>query len=273
MYKAATTHVPTPSTSSPFANHSSSPTYALLHLGIKLYGNGTMSKHVASLQPGDVVKIRGPMGPSLSFNKWRRVVLLAGGSGIIPLACLFSKIHAYNIGQHRSSRPIPRTADVNRHSLSLNGDSSSLLASSFISVGSQRDRMEMDGRYSRADTDASDDQGGKIRHSASWQVDGWQTTLLHFVHSSADQVFRNDFEALCESAATLLPGEPPPMKYALHARRPSLDLLTKVCPASRDFDPSFDRVFVCGPLGFNNAVEDILNQLGYPTGCIVCLQS
>lgn len=61
-------------------------TEGYVELLIKFYDHGLMSSHVCSLQPGDTVQMRGPIG-SLNWvpSALPRVVLIAGGTGITPM--------------------------------------------------------------------------------------------------------------------------------------------------------------------------------------------
>lgn len=57
-----------------------------LELVVKGYANGKMSKHLVELQPGDELEMKGPiMKLPLTPNKYKKLGLIAGGSGITPM--------------------------------------------------------------------------------------------------------------------------------------------------------------------------------------------
>ena len=60
---------------------------------IKSYDKGNMSKHVAELKPGDTLDFKGPM-PKLKYeaNKYKRIGMLAGGTGITPMLQVLEEI-------------------------------------------------------------------------------------------------------------------------------------------------------------------------------------
>lgn len=53
---------------------------------IKVYPEGKMSQHFASLKPGDVVEVKGPIEKiKYTPNMKKRIGMIAGGSGITPM--------------------------------------------------------------------------------------------------------------------------------------------------------------------------------------------
>ncbi|CAK9169158.1 unnamed protein product [Ilex paraguariensis] len=60
---------------------------------IKVYPEGKMSQHFASLKPGDVVEVKGPI-EKLRYtpNMKKRIGMIAGGSGITPMLQIIDSI-------------------------------------------------------------------------------------------------------------------------------------------------------------------------------------
>lgn len=63
-----------------------------LQLLVKVYPGGKMSGHLFSLKPGDSVEVKGPM-PKLKYesNKYQKVGMIAGGTGIAPMLQVLEK--------------------------------------------------------------------------------------------------------------------------------------------------------------------------------------
>lgn len=57
-----------------------------MDLVVKGYAKGKMSKHIAELEVGDSLDIKGPI-PKIKYepNKWKHVGMVAGGTGITPM--------------------------------------------------------------------------------------------------------------------------------------------------------------------------------------------
>ncbi|DAZ92836.1 TPA: hypothetical protein N0F65_000516 [Lagenidium giganteum] len=64
-----------------------------VELVVKGYPSGTMSKHIVELQVGDSLEIKGPI-PKFKYeaNKYKKVALIAGGSGLTPCLQVAKKI-------------------------------------------------------------------------------------------------------------------------------------------------------------------------------------
>lgn len=60
---------------------------------IKIYPDGKMSQHFASLKPGDVVEVKGPI-EKLRYtpNMKKHIGMIAGGSGITPMLQIIEAI-------------------------------------------------------------------------------------------------------------------------------------------------------------------------------------
>nr|XP_039251682.1 NADH-cytochrome b5 reductase-like isoform X1 [Styela clava] len=65
-----------------------------LTLVIKLYKNGKMSSVVSDWKVGDLVRCRGPVGSQIQYscNKWGKILLIAAGTGITPMAKVIQTI-------------------------------------------------------------------------------------------------------------------------------------------------------------------------------------
>ncbi|MBN2368621.1 FAD-dependent oxidoreductase [Candidatus Woesearchaeota archaeon] len=63
---------------------SSSPTEDFLMITVKHIPNGIMSTHLHQVGPGDVLDFVGPVGKFVFEESMKKVVLVAGGSGISP---------------------------------------------------------------------------------------------------------------------------------------------------------------------------------------------
>jgi cytochrome-b5 reductase len=60
---------------------------------IKVYPDGKMSQHFASLKPGDVVEVKGPIEKlRYSPNMKKHIGMIAGGSGITPMLQVIEEI-------------------------------------------------------------------------------------------------------------------------------------------------------------------------------------
>lgn len=65
---------------------SSDEDHGFFDLLIKSYPTGNISKHVAGLQVGDVMKVKGPRGAMVyTPNLVRHIGMIAGGTGITPM--------------------------------------------------------------------------------------------------------------------------------------------------------------------------------------------
>jgi len=64
-------------------------------LAIKVYPKGEMSRHLASLQPGEKFEARGPDG-GLEYhrNKYSRILMLAAGTGVCPMCQIIQAVLA-----------------------------------------------------------------------------------------------------------------------------------------------------------------------------------
>ncbi len=62
----------------------------VVELGVELLENGEVSPYLWMLKPGDTIEIRGPIGGHFVWNAntARPLVLIAGGSGMVPLMCM-----------------------------------------------------------------------------------------------------------------------------------------------------------------------------------------
>jgi len=62
-------------------------------LVIKTYPQGVMSKHVASLKPGDTLEFKGPFAKiPITTNMKKKVAMIAGGTGITPMFQVINEI-------------------------------------------------------------------------------------------------------------------------------------------------------------------------------------
>ncbi|XP_031500625.1 NADH-cytochrome b5 reductase-like protein [Nymphaea colorata] len=60
---------------------------------VKVYPEGKMSKHLASLEPGDLVEVKGPIEKlRYSPNMKRHIGMIAGGTGITPMLQIIEAI-------------------------------------------------------------------------------------------------------------------------------------------------------------------------------------
>lgn len=66
-----------------------------LDLLVKCYEEGRMSRHIRSQQVGKQLEMRGPIrGLVMEKEKWQRIGLIGGGSGITPLWQVSSNTHS-----------------------------------------------------------------------------------------------------------------------------------------------------------------------------------
>lgn len=64
-----------------------------MHLVVKIYPGGAISQHLAHLEVGDTIEIRGPKG-AMKYHKFltRHIGMVAGGTGITPMYSLIRAI-------------------------------------------------------------------------------------------------------------------------------------------------------------------------------------
>jgi len=66
-----------------------------LDLAVKVYPEGKMSKHIASLRPGDTLDFKGPiLKKAYKANEYDSIGMVAGGTGITPMLQVVDEILA-----------------------------------------------------------------------------------------------------------------------------------------------------------------------------------
>jgi len=64
-----------------------------LELAVKTYPDGKMSKHMASLRPGDKLEFKGPIvKTAYRANQYKEIGMVAGGTGIAPMLQVLDEI-------------------------------------------------------------------------------------------------------------------------------------------------------------------------------------
>ena len=82
-----------------------------LEILFKHYQGGKMSSHLSALNEGDLVELRGPFGRfKYQANKWPRIGMVAGGTGITP--CLQVIRYVLESTAHRQLHPEDTTSFV-----------------------------------------------------------------------------------------------------------------------------------------------------------------
>jgi cytochrome-b5 reductase len=70
----------------PYTPVSEEETVGHIDFVVKGYENGTASKYIHALKPGDKMQVWGPIpGMKYQANKFECIGLIAGGSGITPM--------------------------------------------------------------------------------------------------------------------------------------------------------------------------------------------
>jgi ferredoxin-NADP reductase len=215
----------------------SAPEAGRLEITVQRLADGEVSPYLAGIaEPGDQFEVRGPIGGWFAWpgNDPRPLLLLAGGSGIVPL---MSMIRAHE--QVKSQVPV---------------------------------RLIYSAR-TPADVIYADELSERVRVSPLTVVTFLYTRLTRWRKTPAEVTRDSEVggaprDGALVSAAPDQPAEPGAgqarRRLRGYAGRLSADVLAKTA-----FPPELNpAVFACGPSGFVEAASDLLVAAGYAPGTI-----